>query len=448
MHVFIKYVNYFKIYYIYIKLIEYYSDIITVMKYFIFTLFLLFITSTNTFSQDWSIQSSRRNTQLTKNGITRMKKEQQLIRNNLAKHKLIGIASYYGKAFQNRTTANGESFNMNDYTAAHKTLPFNSIVKVINLSNQRSTTVRINDRGPFLKGRIIDLSQKAAEDINMIPNGTAVVKLEIIEIGEEKAKVPVKKTTTTIVERNPVVIKNSISKPIFNKNPQRAQQTQASQTAQPLYVLPFYTTQPIYTTTQSVAPITTNPIYTTAQATPYTTTQSVAPITTNPIYTTAQATPYTTTQSVAPITTNPIYTTAQATPYTTTQSVAPYTANPIYTTAQATPYTTMQPSYTSSEENVSSPPKTTVYIPDNTPNTVTVQRTPLYPKEIQVASYSRANGAREIANKLSYYGISSKIEKNGPFYRVIVPTTSESIDNIKLRLYDLGFTNILIRYYN
>lgn len=92
-------------------------------------------------------------------------------------------ASYYAEKFHGRKTANGEIFNMNDYTAAHKTLPFNTILKVTNLSNGKSVNVRINDRGPFVAGREIDLSKAAAIKLDMIKSGTARVSIEILQKG-------------------------------------------------------------------------------------------------------------------------------------------------------------------------------------------------------------------------------------------------------------------------
>jgi len=77
----------------------------------------------------------------------------------------MGIASYYGKKFHNRKTASGEIFNMNEYTAAHRTLPFGTILKVTNIQNKKSVLVRINDRGPFIGSRILDLSYEAANKI-------------------------------------------------------------------------------------------------------------------------------------------------------------------------------------------------------------------------------------------------------------------------------------------
>jgi rare lipoprotein A len=95
-----------------------------------------------------------------------------------------GIASWYGSKFHGRTTANGETYNMEDFTAAHKTLPFNTIVRVTNQTNNRSVDVRINDRGPYVGDRIIDLSRRAAEEIDMIGPGTADVAIHLLKTGD------------------------------------------------------------------------------------------------------------------------------------------------------------------------------------------------------------------------------------------------------------------------
>jgi rare lipoprotein A len=92
-----------------------------------------------------------------------------------------GQASWYGEKFNNSRTASGEKFNMNKLTAAHPTLPFNTVVRVENLKNGRTVKVRINDRGPFIKGRIIDLSREAAEKLDMIREGVVPVRIEILE---------------------------------------------------------------------------------------------------------------------------------------------------------------------------------------------------------------------------------------------------------------------------
>ena len=95
-----------------------------------------------------------------------------------------GIASWYGPNFNGRQTANGETFDMNEFTAAHRTLPFNSILRVFNKSNNKSVIVRINDRGPYAKNRIIDLSKKAAEKLNMIGPGSVPVDLILLNNSE------------------------------------------------------------------------------------------------------------------------------------------------------------------------------------------------------------------------------------------------------------------------
>ena len=92
-----------------------------------------------------------------------------------------GMASYYGRRFHGRRTANGERFDMAAMTAAHRTLPFGSRVRVTNPRNGRSVVVRINDRGPFVRGRTIDVSRGAAEQLGMVNAGHARVELELIE---------------------------------------------------------------------------------------------------------------------------------------------------------------------------------------------------------------------------------------------------------------------------
>lgn len=102
-----------------------------------------------------------------------------------------GIASWYGPDFHGRKTSNGETYDMHAMTAAHKTLPMNVYVQVINQSNGRRNVVRINDRGPFVKGRIIDLSYAAANDLGMIGPGTAPVLVEALgyrETGSEEGE--------------------------------------------------------------------------------------------------------------------------------------------------------------------------------------------------------------------------------------------------------------------
>ncbi|MBK8175731.1 MAG: septal ring lytic transglycosylase RlpA family protein [Rhodospirillales bacterium] len=92
----------------------------------------------------------------------------------------VGVASWYGPGFDGRATANGETYDMNDLTAAHKTLPLPSIVRVTNLENGRSIKLRVNDRGPFVGERIIDVSRRAAQLLGFYTNGTASVRVEVV----------------------------------------------------------------------------------------------------------------------------------------------------------------------------------------------------------------------------------------------------------------------------
>lgn len=99
---------------------------------------------------------------------------------------LEGLASYYAHGFHGKLTSNGETFDMNALTAAHRTLPFGTRILVTNLSNNKTVTVRVNDRGPFIDGRIIDLSMGAAKVIDLIQTGTAKVRLEVMQWGDGK----------------------------------------------------------------------------------------------------------------------------------------------------------------------------------------------------------------------------------------------------------------------
>lgn len=92
----------------------------------------------------------------------------------------MGRASYYGSAFAGRRTASGEIFNPDSMTAAHPSLPFGSIVRVTNIRNNRSVIVRINDRGPFVGKRIIDLSRAAASELGFVRRGTTTVRIELL----------------------------------------------------------------------------------------------------------------------------------------------------------------------------------------------------------------------------------------------------------------------------
>ena len=94
----------------------------------------------------------------------------------------VGIASWYGRPFHGRTTASGETYDMEAATGAHRTLPFGTRLRVQNLDNGRSATLTINDRGPFIEGRILDVSRRVARELDMIGPGTARVRITVLEI--------------------------------------------------------------------------------------------------------------------------------------------------------------------------------------------------------------------------------------------------------------------------
>ena len=105
-----------------------------------------------------------------------------------SKKTIKGISSFYGlnDCFHGKLTANGEVFDMNAMTAAHKTLPLGSLVRVTNLENDKSVTVRINDRGPYVQGRMLDCSYGVARDLGFVDKGTTTVRVDVIEFGDNK----------------------------------------------------------------------------------------------------------------------------------------------------------------------------------------------------------------------------------------------------------------------
>ena len=104
------------------------------------------------------------------------------------KHRRImkGVSSFYAEDFHGKLTANGEVYDMYGVTAAHKTLPLNTVCRVTNLKNDKSLILRINDRGPYIKGRILDCSYCAAKKLDFVNQGTTDVKIEVIEWGDNK----------------------------------------------------------------------------------------------------------------------------------------------------------------------------------------------------------------------------------------------------------------------
>ena len=99
-----------------------------------------------------------------------------------------GVASWYGPGFHGKSTANGEAYDQTDHTAAHRTLQMPSVLRVTNLDNGQSTIVRVNDRGPFARSRVLDVSRAAAEELGMVGNGTARVRIEQLETESQALK--------------------------------------------------------------------------------------------------------------------------------------------------------------------------------------------------------------------------------------------------------------------
>ncbi len=100
-----------------------------------------------------------------------------------AQYDEIGVASWYGHPYHGRKTANGETYNMDKMTAAHQTLPFGTKISVTNLETGKKVKLRINDRGPFVKNRILDVSRKAAHKLGLFEPGTATVGIKILKLG-------------------------------------------------------------------------------------------------------------------------------------------------------------------------------------------------------------------------------------------------------------------------
>ena len=126
-------------------------------------------------------QTSKKNTSF------KVKKNKQ---NTFDKKKTIynGVSSYYGPKFHGKLTANGEVFDMYGLTAAHKEIPFNTVVRVTNLDNNKSLILRINDRGPYIDGRILDCSYGAALKLDFVQQGTTEVKVRVIKWGDNVYK--------------------------------------------------------------------------------------------------------------------------------------------------------------------------------------------------------------------------------------------------------------------
>lgn len=154
---------------------------------FVFVFFIVFtigcgVTKVVTKPVEWTAKGAYKTTKLAAKGTVKVGKGVIGVTTYpFRDREMEGIASWYGEDFHGKKTASGERYNMYDLTAAHRTLPLGSRVRVTNLDNGEEVVVRINDRGPFKKGRIIDLSYEAARRLDMIDEGTARVKLTLLD---------------------------------------------------------------------------------------------------------------------------------------------------------------------------------------------------------------------------------------------------------------------------
>jgi len=139
-------------------------------------------------SPRYKIDTSNQVKKKTSNKIIFTRPSKKIPNYDKSKKTIKGISSFYGlnDGFHGKLTANGEVFDMNAMTAAHKTLPLGSLVRVTNLENGNSVIVRINDRGPYVEGRILDCSYGVAKDLSFVNEGTATVRIDVIEFGDNK----------------------------------------------------------------------------------------------------------------------------------------------------------------------------------------------------------------------------------------------------------------------
>lgn len=155
----------------------------------------------------------------------------------------IGKASFYGEKFQGQVTASGEIFDFNKFTAAHRSLPFGTLVKVTNLSNKKSIEVRINDRGPFVKERVIDISKIAAEKLGFVSDGTIDVRVEVIKLAsaDSRESVSEKSKKDSTPAKKPSEMKE--------KKPEPIKTTPKEQTSEKLETTPINSKPETNTTT-------------------------------------------------------------------------------------------------------------------------------------------------------------------------------------------------------
>ena len=300
-----------------------------------------------------------------------------------------GVASWYGSDFDGKPTASGEIFDSGGFTAAHPTLPFGTVLVVTNKQNDKRVTIRINDRGPFVAARIIDLSRAAAEVLDMLTTGTAPV---IIERAQNTILGP---------GGEPVVVRVAEAAP--EPPPPAASAQPVAPVPEPVYTAPVQPTPPPVESQPQPAPVYTPP----------------------PVYTPApppQAQP-------APIYTPP--------------AQPAYTPPPVYTPAPPPVYAP-PPAYTAPPPAYSPPAQ-----PSMPPAVVRGAMPPagsvkLY--RLQVGAYAVPRNAVDAFDRLKSAGLNPAYERNGELYRVVLPgLRANEIQPITQLLGNLGYREALIR---
>ncbi|MDR2376744.1 MAG: septal ring lytic transglycosylase RlpA family protein [Treponema sp.] len=368
-----------------------------------------------------------------------------------------GIASWYGTEFDGRPTASGEIFNSSLYTAAHPTLPFGTLLTVTNMNNGRSVNVRVNDRGPFVSSRIIDLSQAAAQILDMVSTGTAPVVVESMKSASTYSQgtggTYQADTTSNAVSQGGYTSATSqiytpypsYQTPVYQNPPAQSgepvvvqvqppqqqitqyfQQPQAqAQTQTPLQqVQPTQQVLPVQQVIQPVQPIV-QPI------TPQQPSQPAVQSTQTPVSPQVQSpAPAQTTQPVQiniPIEVRPVVSSESIVipvPRTEAASAEP---SPTVAATAATPALSV------------SPPVPAVPLP-----AVTVKPNTIY--RIQVGSFREVRNALAAAERLKNAGLNPAYERNGEFFRVVVSEIpSEEVNSVLQKIGSAGFESPLLR---
>lgn len=403
-----------------------------------------------------------------------------------------GVASWYGEEFAGRLTAHNEVFDPKQFTAAHRTLPFDTVIIVTNVDNGKQVQVRVNDRGPFVGTRIVDVSKAAAEKLDMLVTGTANVSIEIaprsftplqsdsdLSAGKDAAS---DKTASDKTASDKTAATNSAANAVANAAPQAAASTEANAAANAAQAqsiseaqsavksnnLPAspsdvrgsvysFTPQPNLprpTSPQAAAPATVS--VSPAEARPpvaaATTTAAATPaVVPAPVNTAPQTAPAAPSAGIAPQKSNPntwrpAVAPPPATPAPATQPVAP--ARPSATQTAAQPVTTTPPPPAAQQRPVTQQPaKPVVSNPAAAP--ATILGGPIVPGRIyriQVGSFREASNAMKAYNNLTAAGFNPQWERHENMFRVVLTgVKTEDIPLVATKLGGAGFKEAVAR---